>query len=203
MLETLYLTKSKIRGKLLGLLFSNLGKQFYLSELAREVGTSPGNIQREIEKFIQDSLVSQEKKGNMVFYHLNSNHALFNELQSLIIKTTGIEGELRALVKKLKDVQLAILYGSFARGEEHGESDIDFLVVSDGETKGLYSGIRKLESRFDREINPTVYGTSEFQKKLIKKGGFLTDILDRPHRILKGSLDEFKKASPRRTRKKN
>ena len=203
MLETLYLTKSKIRGNLLGLLFSNLNKQFYLSELAREVGTSPGNIQREIGKFIQDGLVSQEKKGNMVFYRLNPNHALFSELQSLIIKTTGIEGELRALVEKGKGIQLALLYGSFARGEERGESDVDFLIISDGETKDFYRGVTKLESRFNREINVRVYGSKEFQRKLQEKGAFLTDVLNRPHRILKGSLDEFKKASPRRTRKKN
>ena len=203
MLETLYLTKSKIRGKLLGLLFSNLGKQFYLSELARHVGTSAGNIQREMEKFIQDGLVSQEKKGNMLFYRLNQHHALFSELQSLILKTTGIEGELKALVGKLEDVKLAILYGSFARGEERGESDIDLLAVSDGETKRLYSGLAKLESRFNREINPTVYGSSEFRKKLSEGGSFLTDVLKRPHRILKGSPDEFKKTPSRRTRKKN
>ncbi len=202
MLETLYLTKSKIRGRILGLLFSNPEKSFYLSELAREVRTSPGNVQRELGRFVRDGLVKRERKGNLVFYVLNPDHALFPEIQSLVVKTTGVEGALRKLALADPKIRLALMYGSFARGREHGQSDIDLFIVSDGESKNFYSEISKLELQFRREINPTIYSSREFHKKLEEKGVFLAEVLRRPHQILKGRPDEFQKAPSRRSGKK-
>lgn len=189
---TFYLTKSKIRGKLLGVLFSSPGKKYYLSELSRLVETSAGNVQRELSRFIKDRLIVSEKKGNLVFYSLSRRHPFFRELRSLILKTWGVEGALKALAEEEKKVRLALLYGSFAQGTEHGESDIDFLVVSSGELKDFYSRLKRLESLFGREVNPTVYSIPEFKKKISEgEGTFISRILKEPHRVLKGTLEEF------------
>jgi len=195
MLESVYLTKSKIRGKLLGLLFSNPDEKHYLSELARLVGASPGNVQRELGRFLRDELVLREKKGNLTFYFLNQRHSLFPELHSLVLKTVGIEGEIRTLVNKRSEIKLALLYGSFARGEEKGESDIDLLIVSDRNLEKFYSALSKLESRFHREINPTAYSIQEFRKKLRNQDSFIAGVLKEPHHLLKGDLHEFQESS--------
>lgn len=199
MLETLYLTKSKIRRKLLGFLFSNPKKEYYLSELARMVGTSPGNIQREMAKFIADRLIRKERRGNLNFYVLNPAHALFTEIKSLVLKTAGVEATLRELVQKHKEIELALLYGSFARSEESGESDIDLLIVSDKKLEAFYSAISKLELKFNREINPTAYSSLEFRKKITTQNSFVINVLKEPHRILKGNLNEFEKRITRKS----
>lgn len=191
MLETLYLTKSKIRRNLLGFLFSSPKKEYYLSELARLVGTSPGNIQREMARFIRDGLIQEQKKGNLNFYLLNSRHALFAEIKSLVLKTSGVEAALKDLTRKHKEIKFAVLYGSFARNEERGESDIDLLVVSDGRLEKFYSALSKLEQKFNREINPTAYSTPEFKLRIASKDSFVTHVLKERYRILKGSLSEF------------
>lgn len=189
---TFYITKSKIRGKLLGVLFSSPSKRYYLSELSRLVGTSAGNVQRDLSPFVKDRLIVPEKKGNLVFYSLNRRHPLFRELRSLVLKTWGVEGALRALAEEEKEIKLALLYGSFAQGTEHGDSDIDFLVVSGGDLKDFYSRLKRLESLFDREVNPTVYSVPEFKKKIAEgEGTFVGRILEAPHRVLKGTLKEF------------
>lgn len=198
MLQTLYLTKSKIRGKLLGFLFSNPKKEYYLSELARLVGTSPGNIQREMTKFIADGLIRKEKRGNLNFYVLNPAHALFTEIKSLVLKTTGIEASLKELVQKHKEIEFALLYGSFARGEERGESDIDLLIISDKKLEAFYSAVSKLELKFNREINPTAYSSEEFRKRIATQDSFVTNVLKEPYRILKGNLSEFEKRVTRK-----
>lgn len=195
MLESVYLTKSKVRSRLLGLLFSNPKQQYYLSELARLVGASAGNVQRELKRFIRDGLIQREKKGNLVFYILNPHHALFPEIRSLVLKTVGIEGKLRALAAKSKEIELALLYGSFARKEEKGESDIDILIVSDKNLERFYSVLSKLELQFHREINPTAYSSQEFKKKIASKDSFITHVLEQPHRILKGNLRDFRQTT--------
>ncbi len=203
MLGSLYLTKSKIRGKSLGILFSNPSRKYYLSELARLVGTFPGNVQRELSGFVKDRLITREKKGSLVFYVLNSRHAFFRELESLTLKTWGIEGALQTLVEKKKEIQLALLYGSFAKGTEHGESDIDLLMVSDGDLKDFYVQLRHLESVFGREINPTVYSPVEFEKKAREKDTFVRRILEEPHHLLKGALRDFKSENSKGIRAKS
>ena len=201
MLESVYITKSKVRGKLLGILFSNPEHKYYLSELARMAGASVGNVQRELDRFLKDEFILREKKANLVFYFLNQRHALFPEIRSLVLKTFGIEGELRGLIQKHKEISVALLYGSFARGEEKGESDIDLLIVSEDSLEKFNSAISKLESKFSREINPTAYSEKEFRKKLANKDSFLTNVLKNPHIILKGTLDESLKSIARRFEK--
>lgn len=191
MLESIYLTKSKVRGKLLGILFSNPDEKYYLSELARLVAASAGNVQRELERFIRDELILREKKGSLVFYFPNPRHALFPEIRSLVLKTVGIEGELRALVNQRKEIKLALLYGSFARNEEKGESDVDLLIVSDKNLEKFYSVLSKLEARFHREINPTAYSSLEIKKKIAHRDTFVTHLLKQPFRLLKGDPREF------------
>ncbi len=191
MLQTVYLTKSKIRGALLGILFSKPDEAYYLSELARLVKASIGSAQRELERFAADGLIQRRKKGNLVFYSLNQHHALYPELRSLVLKTVGVEGEIRAVVTRFKDIRLALIYGSFARGDEKGESDIDLLVVMDGNSERFYAALAKLELLFRREINPTVYARKEFIKKIKAKDSFLTHVLKQPYRLLKGTPREF------------
>ena len=191
MLESIYLSKSKVRAQLLGILFSSTERKYYLSELARLTGASVGNAQRELERFVRDELLIREKKANLTFYSLNRRHALFPELKSLVLKTIGMEGELRALVNKSEDIKLALLYGSFARGEEKGESDIDLLIISNENIEKLYSAISKLEEKFNREINPVIYSGDEFKKKIKARDGFITHLLKEPYRLLKGDLRAY------------
>lgn len=193
MLESVYLTKSKVRSKILGILFSNPVKRYFLSELARSVGASAGNVQRELSRFVKDGLIRFEKKGNLSIYFLNPAHALYPEIESLVLKTVGIEGAIRDLVEKDREIRFAILYGSFAKKTEHGESDIDLLAVSDGKLEKFYSRLSKLESRFSRDINPTVYSSSEFVKKIASRDSFIENVLKNPYRLLKGNLDEYRK----------
>ena len=92
-----------------------------------------------------------------------------------------------------------MIYGSFARGKEHGESDIDLLVVTDRNSGKLYGALSKLEHQFNREINPVVYSRKEFSRKTASRDSFVMNVLKQPCRILKGNPDEFSKVSPRKS----
>lgn len=56
MLESLYITKSKIRQDLLTLFFTNPSQRYYLRELQRILGYSAGSMRREPLKFQKDNL---------------------------------------------------------------------------------------------------------------------------------------------------
>ena len=79
---------------------------------------SVGNIRRELIKLKNTGLFLSEDKGNLVYYYLNQSHPLFEELKSIISKTSGASKMLHNILEKFEGINQAFIYGSFAKGEE-------------------------------------------------------------------------------------
>ena len=156
MLESLYITKSKIRRDLLTLFFTNPSQKYYLRELQRILGYSAGSIRRELSKFQKDTLFNTQKVGNLLYYSLNIKHPLFKELKSIVSKTVGVEARLRKTLSSIKKIKIAFVYGSFAAKREKGISDIDLMIIGEPDISYLNEKITKLEKKLIREINPTI-----------------------------------------------
>lgn len=179
---------SQLRRSLLTHYFTHPHEKYYLREIAVLLNLDPGNLSKEIRKLLDEGLLELEQKGKVKFYHLNRHYPLYEELRQIIFKTGGIEGSLRKIFEELPKVELAFIYGSYARGEERASSDVDVIVVGNPDRKQLTSRIRTLESRLQREINLHLYNPSEFREKSRLKGNFLSEISKREKIILKGKL---------------
>ncbi len=191
MLESLYITKSRIRQDLLTLFFTNPFKKYYLRELERMLGYSAGNIRRELLRFQKDGLFNTQKVGNLLYYFLNAKHPLFKELKSIVSKTIGVEGSLRKTLLSIKDIKIAFIYGSFAIKREKAASDIDLMIIGEPNTSLLNEKIAELEKRLKREINPTIYSLKEYKSKKKGKSGFILDLLKNPKIMLIGKVDDL------------
>ena len=86
-------------------------------------------------------------------------------------------GRIRASLDKLAGIEFAFIYGSFAKGEEKADSDVDLLIVGDVDMDRLDSNLGKLEKMLGREINYVLYSKEEFKSKRKAKDGFLVDVL--------------------------
>jgi len=191
MLESLYITKSKIRQALLTLFFTNPSQQCYIRELERLLGYSVGSIHRELLKFQKDGLFNTQKVGNLLYYSLNTRHPLFNELKSIVSKTVGVEGSLKKALQSINKIKIAFIYGSFANKKERAISDIDIMVIGNPNTSDLNEKIMELEKLLKREINPTIYSSKEYKNKKKSKSGFIADILKNPKIMLIGKKDDL------------
>lgn len=187
----LYIGKSKIRQDLLAIFFTNPSRKYYLREIQRMLGYSAGSIRRELLKFQKDDLFETKKNGNLLYYSLNQNHYLFNELKSIISKTVGVEGSLRNALSLVKGIKIAFVYGSFASQKEKPASDIDIMVIGNLDTSELNEKIVLLEKSLGREINPTIYSWEEYKAKKASKGGFISDLSSRPKIMLIGKEDDL------------
>ena len=191
MLEALYITKSKIRQDLLALFFTNPSQKYYLRELQRMLGYSAGNIRRELLRFQSDNLFSTQKTANLLYYSLNTEHPLFEELKSIIAKTVGVEGSLRKSLSSIKKLKISFIYGSFASKNQKAASDIDIMIIGDPEISDLNEEIARLEKKLKREINITLYSLEEYRAKKKSKSGFILDLLKNPKIILTGKEDDL------------
>jgi predicted nucleotidyltransferase len=164
---------------ILEIFFNQPDKAFYLRELARLVGKQPGVFQRDINKLVEENILSSYYQANSRYFELNKNHPLFPELKSIFFKTVGIEGTLKKELKELKGIKEAFIYGSFAQKREKSSSDIDILVIGSVNEDGLIDKITPLEKKFAREINYTLITEKEFQKKIKENNSFLENVLSK------------------------
>jgi predicted nucleotidyltransferase len=91
----------------------------------------------------------------------------------------------------MKGIELAFIYGSFAKREESAQSDIDLLVVGTPDDAGLTREIGKLEKKLKREINYTLFKKAEFKQKIKEKNSFVADLLHNPRIFLIGDSHDL------------
>ena len=97
------------------------------------------------------------------------------------------------LKKELKNkAKYCFIYGSFAKGEETGSSDIDLFIVSEIKEDKLIKIIQKLEKAIHREINYVLWNENTFSQKA-KSHHLLKTIKKSKIIMLIGNENEFKK----------
>ena len=98
-------------------------------QLAELAGVAPGNASGVIEELVRSGLVSEMVAGRSSMVALNRQHLAAGPVVAL----AGLRGELiRRLRDRLAgwaDLTGAWLFGSVARGDADGDSDIDLLLV--------------------------------------------------------------------------
>jgi predicted nucleotidyltransferase len=176
---------TKTQQKLLGLLFTNPERSFYLREIFNRTQVGRGAITRELGKLTMSGLVVMSEQGNQNHYQANKYSPIFDELVSIAVKTFGVTDVIRrALEPEFDQIEFAAIYGSIAKQTAHADSDIDLLVVSDTlSSVDLIKPLFIAEAELDRTINITHYTFDEFNQK--KSSSFVKRITEQPMLIVK------------------
>lgn len=191
MLDSFYITKSKIRQDLLALFFTNPSQRYYLRELQRVLGYSAGSIRRELLRFQKDDLFNTNRIANLLYYSINTKHPLYKEMKSIVSKTVGVEGSIKKTLSSFKKIKIAFIYGSFATRREKAASDIDLMIIGEPNTSLLNEKIMELENILKREINQTIYSLKEYKAKKKTKSGFIMDLLKKQKIMLIGKENDL------------
>ena len=136
-------------------------------------------------------LLTSESQGNQKFYSVNEDFFLYSELKGIIFKTTGVLGLLKEALAKLKGIEAAFIYGSYATGKETESSDVDIMIVGKSDLTELNEEISGLEDKLDREINYMCFDREEYEERKKIKDAFVSEILAEEKILLKGSENEI------------
>jgi predicted nucleotidyltransferase len=195
--ESDYLSKTlfgKTRRAVLSLLYSHVDDAFYLRQIVRAAGVGVGSVQRELKELSDAGIIRRIVRGHQVYYQANPQCPVFAEVKNLVLKTVGVGAALQAALTPLGDrIDVAFIYGSIARSEEHRDSDIDVLVVGKVTFAEIVSSLSEAQKTLGREINPTVYPPAEFRSKLAAGHHFLSSVLRGPMFFLIGDKRELAK----------
>ncbi|GAB7126529.1 hypothetical protein JCM19000A_10360 [Silvimonas sp. JCM 19000] len=180
---------SRVQQKLLALCFGNADRSFYTNELIRLAGGGNASVQRELKRMSSAGLLSSTTVGNQRHYQANRDCPIYAEMASLIRKTFGVSDLVRqALLPVAGQIDIALIYGSIARGDEHAGSDVDLLVISETLTYAdLYTQLEGAAQALSRPINLTVYSKAEWTRRVRNGNAFATRLLAQPLLPLIGS----------------
>lgn len=157
-----------MRVRILMRLFLNPDQQVYLRELSDEFSASPSQVRDELQQLSGVGLIKGRKSGRQIYYRANEKHALFDELQSMVRKSLGMDRILESIIERLGDLDKAILIDDYAAGKDSGL--IDLVLVGDIEQTNLDSLVRKTEKYIKRRIRTLVLSQDEYKdfKKVLE-----------------------------------
>lgn len=192
----------KTRQAILAATLPRPGHLWYLADLARHLRVPSSSLQRELAALVQAGILKRRRDGNRVYFQPDPDCPFLPELQGLIVKTVGLVDVLReALAPIAERMKWAFVYGSVARGEEKSDSDVDLMVIGDVGLSDVSPRLASARKRLGRKVNPTVYSTAEFTRKLLAGYGFHRGVLDKTKLFVVGNERELAAAFGRRTRR--
>lgn len=185
-LTTLLFTE--YRRKVLTLLLLHADQQYHQREIARLTGTVSGTLSRELAKMVEAGLLLKVPIGNQMHYRANRDCPIFEELASILRKTSGLVEVLAdGLLPLAGQIDVAFVFGSMASGKAIAASDIDLLVIGDLGFTELVTQLYPLQETLGREINPKVYPQREWQRLVAEQGAFVRQLLEKPKLFVIGT----------------
>jgi predicted nucleotidyltransferase len=173
---------TKVQQRVLAVLFGNHARSFYANELIALACSGSGAVQRQLAQLEAAELVTVRRVGNQKHYQANASAPIFEELRSLVLKTSGLVDVLRAALAPLaSQIDLAFVYGSVAKGKDTAKSDIDLMVVSERVAYAdIFATLEPATNRLRRTINPTLFSRMELDKRILDGTAFVKRVLEQP-----------------------
>ncbi|HUC95263.1 MAG TPA: winged helix-turn-helix domain-containing protein [Candidatus Saccharimonadales bacterium] len=183
---------SKVRIKILELFFSNLKEIYHVRGIVREIGEEINAVRRELAKLEGDGVLRKEPRGNRIYYSIRPEYAFFEDLVSIVAKTTGLGREIINNRNKIGKISFVMFSGKFIENKDRKrEDDVDILVIGEVVLPELASIIRVEESKRGREINYTVMGRDEFDFRKKRRDPFLLGILSGSRFMIIGNEEDL------------
>ncbi|OPY30691.1 MAG: Nucleotidyltransferase domain protein [Methanocella sp. PtaU1.Bin125] len=120
--------------KILKLFFDGPGVRLHIREVARRAGLSPPGAMKILRNLKDRGLVVEEPGDVVVNYKGNYENQRFVALKrSVNLYSLYASGLVDALAEFYFTPECIVLFGSYAKGEDTGKSDIDIAIVTDTE----------------------------------------------------------------------
>ena len=199
LLEALF--GSQLRARVLQLFYERPWAKFHQREVERELNQPFGSLNRLLRNYAESGLLARKEDRRVVLYQTPPNDVRLKPLVQLFRQETKLVEQLHKAVKPFV-LAYAGIFGSYARGEETGESDVDLLAIRPDDAPDcrmqLVGAVAKVAFATNREVKVDLYTVSEFRKLLHEDNGFALNVLGSPRIDLKGKIDADAETGPKR-----
>lgn len=138
------------REKLERFFYKNPNSEPHLRELGRTLELSTGFVSEKISSLVEKGIVIQKQKGNMKIFAANTSSKDYIRHKKAYNLDEILTSDLIHEIENQLYPDVLVLFGSFLKGTDTVESDIDLAVIN-GREKNL--DLSKYEKEFERSIN--------------------------------------------------
>ena len=198
-LITELLGRSPTARRALDLLASAPGHEFHTREIARRVSADPHSAQLALDHLLQAGAVTSRRVGNLRLWSLDATSKRVESIRSLLRHESRVTGLLSEGLGRMSGVRVAVIFGSFASGEDKSGSDIDVLIIGEVDWDRLARLSETVTGHVRRDVNFVVWSDAELSDPKPGQRRLLNSIISRPRIVLKGSDDDLIGSSRRLT----
>ncbi len=134
-----------------------------MRNLETELGDNTNAIRVELNKLEAAGLLNSFIKGNKKFFQSNTKHPLFPDIQSILMKITGLDELMKRVLDNVGDLEKVYLTGALAHGNE--SEIIDLILVGKVNREYFSELIAKAEKFIQKKIRFVVFHEDEFSMK--------------------------------------
>jgi len=149
------------------------GKNQTLSELKKRSGYSYERVNTNLNSLQKKRILKKEKVGKTLVYtpNLSNIYLKFAFYHYITEKIINFANKHKIIHKAIRGISqdifgIVLLFGSYSKGNETKNSDIDIMIVSNSE-KQVQDKINEIKSQYGLKIAPAFVKRTEFPK--IKK----------------------------------
>ncbi len=159
--------------RLLRAMLSFQGRSWTGRELAGAARVSTAQAARALSDLADVGVVLREVRGRSYSWEVNPDHVLFAPLSALFHREAGLRTELMrqvTLALGSAPIEQARLFGSFARGDERSDSDVDLFLRIRTAAYGVriadaIGRVRaRIWTRFGNPVTALVYTNAEAKR---------------------------------------
>lgn len=184
---------SRVRVKLLDLFFSNPAGLFHVRDLVRRTDEEINAVRRELQHLEEAGLLKKEPRGNRLYYWINPNYSLYDELLAMVTKETGLGEQIIKNRNRIGKISFCVFSGKFVRRLPRKEDEVDILTVGEVVMVELGALVKAEEEKRGKEINYTVMTNEEFDFRKKRRDPFLLGILSSSKVMIVGDEEELMK----------
>ena len=150
-------------------------KEFHVREIARKIKKSPTTASKCLKEYEKEGLLLSEMKLNHLIFKANTKNTRF-KLRKIFenVKKINDSGIVLFLEKEFNFPEFIGLFGSFARGENNENSDIDLFVISSAKNK---PSLKKYEEILSHQIHLLVFSRDSIEKMKEKNPELLNKLI--------------------------
>ena len=145
-----------------------------MRNLESDLGDNTNAIRVELNKLEAAGLLVSFVKGNKKYFQSNSKHPLFPDIQSILMKITGLDELMKRVLTNVGDLEKVYLTGALAEGNE--SEIIDLILVGKVNREYFSDLIAKAEKYIQKKIRFVFFSDEEFavkQEKIISEHDLL------------------------------
>lgn len=152
-------------------------KGVHIRELARIVKTSYNNTVRNIKILEKENAIKKEKDANLIKIKLKNNPLTIAYLkqahtENFLKLPKKVSGSINEFLDELQEKPLiALVFGSFAKGNYKEDSDIDILLVVQkiSNQTNIENTAKRVSMRTNTKLSPVYVDYGSFEKNFLNK----------------------------------